>query len=65
VTLLAGASAIVEISLVLFAAPLVLGAFVVLQRASQQVAMLYFGFLSVAFVVVLVAAIIGLWALQR
>jgi hypothetical protein len=63
--LLAGASAILALTMVLFAAPLVLGAYVVLQRSSWRVAMLYFGFLSTLFVVALVAGIVGLASVPR
>jgi hypothetical protein len=62
---LASAGAILAIALVLFAAPLVLGAYVVLQRASASVATLYFGFLSVLLLVALVAATFGLLAASR
>lgn len=57
---LAGAGAIVEIATVLFAAPLVLGAQVVLQQASRTLVMLYFGLLSLLLLVALMAAAIGL-----
>ena len=60
---LAGAGAIVEIATVLFAAPLVLGAQVVLQRASRRMAMLYLGLVSLLLLVALLAATIGLIAL--
>jgi hypothetical protein len=63
--LIPSASAIVAVVLVLFAAPLVLGAYVVVQRASWTVAMLYFGFLTTLLALTLVAAIVGLWSLQR
>jgi hypothetical protein len=62
---LATAGAILAIAMVLFAAPLVLGAYVVLQRASSSVATLYFGFLSVLLLVALVAAMVGLFAAPR
>ena len=57
--------AVAEIALVLFAAPLVLGAYVVLQRATWGVARLYFAFLSVLLVLALSAGVLGLLALQR
>ena len=47
---LATASAIAEIATVLFVAPLVLGAYVVLQGAGWRVSALYFGLLSVLLV---------------
>ena len=61
----AAAAAIVQIGTVLFAAPLVLGAFVVLQHASWQVARLYFGLLSVLLTTALLAGMLGVIVLQR
>ena len=55
----------VAIAVVLFTAPLVLGAYVVLQRATWRVAMLYFGFVSSLLVLTLVAGMVGLAALPR
>ncbi len=63
--MLASGSATLEIGVMLFTAPLVLGAYVVLQRASWRAAMLYFGFVTVLLVVTLVAGMVGLIALQR
>ncbi len=62
---LATASAIAEIATVLFAAPLVLGAYVVLQGAGWRVSALYFGLLSVLFVTALTAGVVGLVMLSR
>jgi hypothetical protein len=56
-------NAVVEIARVLFAAPLVLGAYIVLQRASWGVTRLNFGFLSVLLVLALSAAVLGLLTL--
>jgi hypothetical protein len=62
---LATASAIAEIATVLFAAPLVLGAFVVLQGAGWRVSALYLGLLSALLLVALIAGVIGLVLISR
>jgi hypothetical protein len=62
---LATASAIAEIATVLFAAPLVLGAYVVLQGAGWRVSALYLGLLSALLLVALIAGVIGLVLISR
>ena len=49
----------------LFVAPLVLGAYVVLQGAGWRVSALYFGLLSVLLVLALTAGVVGLVLLSR
>jgi hypothetical protein len=62
---LGAVGAVVVIAIVLFAAPLVLGAYVVLQRASWVVAKLYFGLLSLLLGFALLAGLMGLFVLPR
>jgi hypothetical protein len=62
---LATASTIAQIATVLFAAPLVLGAFVVLQGAGWRVSALYLGLLSALLLVALIAGVIGLVLISR
>jgi hypothetical protein len=62
---LATASAITEIATVLFAAPLVLGAYVVLQGAGWRVSALYLGLLSALLLVALIAGVVGLVLIAR
>ena len=48
---MAGIAALVTIFTALFAAPLVLGSYVVVQRASPRALLVWFGFLTALFVV--------------
>jgi hypothetical protein len=57
---MAGIAALVTIFTALFAAPLALGSYVVVQRANPPVLLAWFGFLTALFVVALAAGAFAL-----